>query len=502
MKKINSLRRLLLLSLFLTNAVMIFNLNAQQGWESLEPLDFQRGRLRSCVIDNMIYVFGGENTKGVYIDSVDAYNTETNEWTDLPPMPEGLIETNVGVINDTIYVVGGWSNVNQDYKTTNSTVAFDPEEGIWLVRKNCLEATGSNASCILNDTLYILGGKEGYYSTDVRKAWFYDACGDTWDSIPDMIYGHCAGSACALDGKIYVIGGGTMLTLPTNPVQAERFDGEKWEPIADMPVPVLHHFNVIHDNKILVFGGDSGAYDHQSGHETNLIQEYDPSTNSWKLYNTMPFKRSAMTGEIVGDSLYLMGGYSSNDRIPSNAVSEVWRFNLDSLQEGCVEVIIQELSDSLAIGDSVKLDVEVLPSDFANKSVIWSSDNESIAKVTEEGYVKGIGAGTATITAQLKYGGCSDSYNVTVVDTISGIGESSFSGISIYPVPASDWLFIKSEYQGINTCIITSMSGQVIFREEIEGSSHQIDLSSFQKGIYIISIRSKEFVTTRKIIKL
>jgi hypothetical protein len=36
----------------------------------------------------------------------------------------------------------------------------------------------------------------------------------------------------------------------------------------------------------------------------------------------------------------------------------------------------------------------------------------------------------------------------------------------------------------------------------MEGKSHQIDLSSFQKGVYFITIRSKDFVTTRKVIKL
>jgi len=36
----------------------------------------------------------------------------------------------------------------------------------------------------------------------------------------------------------------------------------------------------------------------------------------------------------------------------------------------------------------------------------------------------------------------------------------------------------------------------------MEGTVHQIDLSSFKKGVYFITIRSKEYVTTEKIIKL
>ena len=38
--------------------------------------------------------------------------------------------------------------------------------------------------------------------------------------------------------------------------------------------------------------------------------------------------------------------------------------------------------------------------------------------------------------------------------------------------------------------------------EGIADSCHQLDLSTFQKGVYFISIRSKDIVTTRKVIKL
>jgi len=36
----------------------------------------------------------------------------------------------------------------------------------------------------------------------------------------------------------------------------------------------------------------------------------------------------------------------------------------------------------------------------------------------------------------------------------------------------------------------------------MDGPTLQLDLSSLQKGIYFITIRSKDFLTTRKIVKL
>jgi len=49
---------------------------------------------------------------------------------------------------------------------------------------------------------------------------------------------------------------------------------------------------------------------------------------------------------------------------------------------------------------------------------------------------------------------------------------------------------------GFNITVLPAAS------EEMDGISFQIDLSSFPKGIYFITIRSKDFVTTEKVIKM
>jgi len=72
----------------------------------------------------------------------------------------------------------------------------------------------------------------------------------------------------------------------------------------------------------------------------------------------------------------------------------------------------------------------------------------------------------------------------------------------IYPNPVNDRLKIKTNNPGYSYLLVSSIKGQLILSQEIEGTSHQIDLSTFQKGVYFITIRSKDFVTTKKIIKL
>ena len=87
-------------------------------------------------------------------------------------------------------------------------------------------------------------------------------------------------------------------------------------------------------------------------------------------------------------------------------------------------------------------------------------------------------------------------------DEATGIIECSQTGWFIYPNPTYELVTIKSIQQGHKSIEITSLNGQLIFNEEIEGMSHQIDLSAFYKGVYFITIRSEYFVKTQKIIKL
>jgi hypothetical protein len=98
-----------------------------------------------------------------------------------------------------------------------------------------------------------------------------------------------------------------------------------------------------------------------------------------------------------------------------------------------------------------------------------------------------------------------DSPNVVfTTEDCSGVGvvDYSHTGLSIYPNPASSILTIETNRSDQYNIEIISLNGQLLFSDIIEGPTHQIDLSSFQKGLFFITIKSREFVRTEKIIKL
>lgn len=62
-------------------------------------------------------------------------------------------------------------------------------------------------------------------------------------------------------------------------------------------------------------------------------------------------------------------------------------------------ITLNKTSSTLRLGQSETLTATVLPTDASNRSVIWSSSNTSVVRVSTTGIVTYVGKGTATVTA-------------------------------------------------------------------------------------------------------
>ena len=82
----------------------------------------------------------------------------------------------------------------------------------------------------------------------------------------------------------------------------------------------------------------------------------------------------------------------------------------------------------------------------------------------------------------------------------TGINTNSPTELSIYPNPANNLLTIETNQPGHHFIKINSLNGQLLYNVKEDGPTHQIDLSSFQKGLYLITIRSRDYLWTEKII--
>jgi hypothetical protein len=302
----------------------------------MEDMIMERSWFGSCVIRNRIYVFGSISPD--LMSSVEVYDITTNKWTALANLPQTIGDPHVCTNNRTIYIIGGFCMVAYWIYASDLNYAYDPESDSFVPKENYPFPTASSPSCELNDKFYIFGNRPKQFPfKEQKKAFAYDPATDIWAPLPDMSFEHTNGDAVSIYNKIYIIGGVKDMGLFANQIcyskegRSELFDPEtnSYTLLMDMHFPISCHSSIVYRNKIYVFGGDTADYQWGYAHGTNLIQEYDPITDTWRLMKGMPITRFACKAERAGDFVYLIGGC---DYTNANPLKEVWRFDLNYLE--------------------------------------------------------------------------------------------------------------------------------------------------------------------------
>ena len=105
------------------------------------------------------------------------------------------------------------------------------------------------------------------------------------------------------------------------------------------------------------------------------------------------------------------------NQYPQNAESYAGTW----LKNAIIGITVSPETIILPINETQDLDVEISPASATNKTVTWTSSDESVATVDENGRITAVRLGTATITAITEDGGYTATCEVTVVQPVTGI---------------------------------------------------------------------------------
>lgn len=84
-------------------------------------------------------------------------------------------------------------------------------------------------------------------------------------------------------------------------------------------------------------------------------------------------------------------------------------------------ITLDKADITMNVGETTKLKAEVWPTDADNKSVIWNSDNEDIAKVSSDGVVTAVKAGKTKVYATTQANNLKAECEITVLQPVTGI---------------------------------------------------------------------------------
>lgn len=213
--------------------------------QELRPMRRLRMDFAFISFNRCLYAFGGSTEQFAILDSVESYNTVTNLWEDIHPLPSPTHSMAAVVHKERIFLSGGVSG--QDRQATNAFFSYNP-----LSRR--------------------------------------------YESKPGMFYARRLHDMVAFAERIFVLGGLPRQTVPLHgqiPIECFNFQTNQWTMLSSTLSgrSVGHYINF--EEQILSLG-----HEHHSATEDE-IWLYDSEMDDWTKYAKAPQRMSLMSAICV-----------------------------------------------------------------------------------------------------------------------------------------------------------------------------------------------------------
>ncbi|MEL7342733.1 MAG: T9SS type A sorting domain-containing protein, partial [Bacteroidota bacterium] len=89
---------------------------------------------------------------------------------------------------------------------------------------------------------------------------------------------------------------------------------------------------------------------------------------------------------------------------------------------------------------------------------------------------------------------------ILFTETVNSIASPFDREISVFPVPASTHLTVKSSGERMEEITLFDLNGKMIYQREISSQKHMVEVKGIPSGIYQMRITGTDHVTSRKIL--
>ena len=223
------------------------------------------------------------------------YDPAADSWKALTAMPTSRMAASAAEVGGKIYVIGGASvhpghklvslSPSVPHRALDTDEVYDPVTNKWEARSPMPTARNHAAIGVVNSKIYVIGGRlaAAYLAsgsdTDVVEQ--YDPAADTWGAV------------------------GLRMPITRS--------GMGWATFQD---------------RIYIAGGQE--YDAHIVAAIRALEAYDPTSNQWTVFPTMPTARHGVNVAVVNNRLYVIGGHLQGGFIGGEAANsnanEVFEF--------------------------------------------------------------------------------------------------------------------------------------------------------------------------------
>ncbi|KAK6489860.1 kelch-like protein 31 [Huso huso] len=124
---------------------------SSDSWQDKASLSTPRGWHCSVSLGDRVYVMGGSQLGGrgerVDVLAVECYNPHTGQWSYSAPLKTGVSTAGAAALNNKIYLLGGWNEIEKKYK--KCIQCYNPDLNEWTDDEELAEATVGISCCVV-----------------------------------------------------------------------------------------------------------------------------------------------------------------------------------------------------------------------------------------------------------------------------------------------------------------------------------------------------------------
>ncbi|MDD2819162.1 MAG: tail fiber protein [Candidatus Nanopelagicales bacterium] len=333
------------------------------AWASAGSIPLGVVASQAVACGGRIYVLGGAVNGG---HSGAVHFAEINEdgtlgsWTTTTALATTLFHSQAVVTKNRIYLIGGYANGGRTSDVRTAAVNADGSLGAWEAAPNLPQTVYQAQAAIIDDTIYLFGGYVNNvatptsYSAPIRS----DGTIGNWSAGPALPASIAAGQAVVTRGRVYLIGGivdGGPSTSVYSAVIQTNGSLSSWASGAALPFTVVDSQVAVTEGYVYSIGGAvngsnssviyrtaflGGQNDYSSYYVRDKAvsgttiagagrpweQQSDiytgPSTGGWQMWSpygeSLPVSISAASVIVTKNRVYTLGGYVNGT--PSSAI--------------------------------------------------------------------------------------------------------------------------------------------------------------------------------------
>ncbi|XP_072023135.1 kelch-like protein 21 isoform X1 [Amphiura filiformis] len=216
-------------------------------WDGENSLQCARYKHASAVMKGKLYILGGFD--GTHkLNHMEVFDPDKKEWTTKEPMIEPVAFPTATAWNEKLYVIGGLKEDDSIYEWMQ---CYDLQSESWSVIKTLQIQTKGCLSVLLNDLIYLVGGR----TKDVHV---YDPAADKTLQVAPLNCIHMCTGITVMEGKIYIIGGDNLKDRSWDVVECYDPSTNTWTEEGNMPLSLYWHgvVSLVKDVRLLEWPRD------------------------------------------------------------------------------------------------------------------------------------------------------------------------------------------------------------------------------------------------------